>query len=188
VGVCLSAATVCLSRPSLSLLIRGASPTVCCNRHPADPHRPPQTSLPPQARGRTLLNLRLSDAEGGLLGRTLLTLVANKGFGGPTPTQLPPHKLSPHDVVAIRPNSQPAGAGGAPLVSGLVYRVRDTAVVVAVDEVPDEGLEQPLRVEKLANEVGAVGWGCVVRGGGGAKGFRLGLAVWVEEADKGWCC
>jgi hypothetical protein len=28
----------------------------------------------PQARGRALLNLRLSDAEGGLLGRTLLTL------------------------------------------------------------------------------------------------------------------
>lgn len=31
-----------------------------------------------QARGRALLNLRLQDAEGGLLGRTLLTLVSNK--------------------------------------------------------------------------------------------------------------
>ena len=30
------------------------------------------------ASGRTLLNLRARDAEGGLLGRTLLTLVSNK--------------------------------------------------------------------------------------------------------------
>ena len=30
------------------------------------------------ARGRVLQNLRLRDAEGGLLGRTLLTLIANK--------------------------------------------------------------------------------------------------------------
>ena len=30
------------------------------------------------AKGRALLNLRLTEAEGGLLGRTLLTLVNNK--------------------------------------------------------------------------------------------------------------
>ena len=38
-----------------------------------------------QARGRALLNLRLRDAEGGLLGRTLLALVSNK-----VPTLLEP--------------------------------------------------------------------------------------------------
>lgn len=32
-------------------------------------------------------------------------------------------------------------------------RVRDTSIIVAVDEPPEEGLEQPLRLEKLANEV-----------------------------------
>lgn len=31
-----------------------------------------------QARGRALLNLKLRDAEGGLLGRTLLTFILNK--------------------------------------------------------------------------------------------------------------
>jgi hypothetical protein len=31
-----------------------------------------------QARGRALLNLKCASAEGGLLGRTLLTLVSNK--------------------------------------------------------------------------------------------------------------
>lgn len=31
-----------------------------------------------QARGRALLNLKLRDAEGGLLGRTLMTFILNK--------------------------------------------------------------------------------------------------------------
>ena len=125
-----------------------------------------------QARGRALLNLRLAEAEGGLLGRTLLTLVPNKGFGGPAAPQLPPHKFGPHDVVALRPNSQPPsaaasasasaassaaaavdGGGPPPLATGLVYRVREGALIVAVDDMPEEGLEQPLRLEKLANEV-----------------------------------
>ena len=41
-----------------------------------------------QAKGRALLNLRCSDIEGGLLGRQLIVLVSNKGFGGP-PGELP---------------------------------------------------------------------------------------------------
>lgn len=32
-------------------------------------------------------------------------------------------------------------------------RVRDTCIVLAVEEMPDEGLDQPLRLDKLANEV-----------------------------------
>lgn len=31
--------------------------------------------------------------------------------------------------------------------------MRDTAIIIAVDEPPEEGLDQPLRLEKLANEV-----------------------------------
>jgi hypothetical protein len=73
-----------------------------------------------QARGRTLLNLRVSDAEGGLLGRTLLTLVPNKGFGSTPAVPLPAHKFSPHDVVALKASS--AGLGGPPLCTGLVCR------------------------------------------------------------------
>ncbi|KAL4856486.1 DNA-binding protein SMUBP-2 [Chlorella vulgaris] len=96
------------------------------------------------ARGRALLNLRLTDAEGGLLGRTLLTL-----GGGSQP--LPPHKLSPHDIVRLRP-SKGDGAGPA-LAEGVVYRVKDAAITLAVDEVPEEGLDVPLRIEKMANEV-----------------------------------
>lgn len=36
-----------------------------------------------------------------------------------------------------------------------ICRVKDTSIVIAVDEPPEEGLDQPLRLEKLANEVGA---------------------------------
>lgn len=67
------------------------------------------------------------------------------------PHPLPPHKFSPHDVVDIRPNK--ADSSGPALVGGLVYRVREDSITVAVEEAPDEGLDQPLRLEKLANEV-----------------------------------
>ncbi|EFJ52473.1 hypothetical protein VOLCADRAFT_79084 [Volvox carteri f. nagariensis] len=105
-----------------------------------------------QARGRALLNLRVDDVEVGLLGRTLLTLVSNKGYGaGAGTAELPPHKFGPHDVVALRPSRGPSDA--PPLVSGVIYRVRETAIIVAVDEAPEEGLDQQLRLDKLANEV-----------------------------------
>ncbi|KXZ43249.1 hypothetical protein GPECTOR_96g715 [Gonium pectorale] len=105
-----------------------------------------------QARGRALLNLRVDDVEGGLLGRTLLTLVSNKGYGaGGPPVELPPHKFGPHDVVALRPSRGPAD--GPALVSGVIYRIREASIIVAVDEAPEDGLDQPLRLDKLANEV-----------------------------------
>jgi hypothetical protein len=32
-------------------------------------------------------------------------------------------------------------------------RVKDTCIIVAVEDMPDDGLDQPLRLDKLANEV-----------------------------------
>ncbi|KAL6763961.1 P-loop containing nucleoside triphosphate hydrolase protein [Haematococcus lacustris] len=109
-----------------------------------------------QARGRALLNLRVAEVEGGLLGRTLLTLVSNKGWcggagAGAPPPDLPPHRFGGHDVVALRPNK--GTSEGPPLCTGVIYRVKDSSVVVAVEEAPEEGLDQPLRLEQLANEV-----------------------------------
>jgi ATP-dependent RNA/DNA helicase IGHMBP2 len=109
---------------------------------------------------------------------------------------LPAHKVTPHDVVELRPSkgdaSQPAIAAGivhryARLMRGHIpqatgvcssftqstlakrhwqltdegklnsvvcfCRVKDTCIIVAVEEMPDEGLDQPLRLDKLANEV-----------------------------------
>lgn len=47
--------------------------------------------------------------------------------GGSEP--LPPHKLSPHDIVRLRPSK--GDASGAPLAEGVVYRVKEQAIVVA---------------------------------------------------------
>lgn len=49
----------------------------------------------------------------------------------------------------------PGSVEGPPLVTGVVYRVREGSLVVAVDEAPEDGMDQPLRLDKLANEVRA---------------------------------
>jgi len=107
------------------------------------------------ARGKALPALRLAMEEGGLLGRTLLTLVASEGFAPGAPLgkapRLPPHKLKPHVSVAITAGSATA-ARGAPVL-GLVYRVRDNAIVVAVDDVPEYDLDMPLRLEEVADDI-----------------------------------
>ena len=40
--------------------------------------------------------------------------------------------------------------------------MRDTCIVIAIEEMPDEGLDQPLRLDKLANEVGTLGLPSVI--------------------------
>jgi len=107
------------------------------------------------SRGQAILGLRCTGTEPGLLGKTVLTLELAKGGGG---QPLPPHKVTPHDVVALRPSKSLASSGNdaasAALASGVVYRVSETFISVAVDELPDEGLEgMSVRLEKLANEV-----------------------------------
>ena len=138
------------------------------------------TATPEQAqsRGRALLNLRLEDAEGGLLGRTLLTLVRNK-LGSAGEESLPPHKFTPHDIVRIRAaKSEP----GAPvLAQGVVYRVKETSITVAVDDPPDEGLEVPLKLEKLANEVTYARLKAAMKGLSGVGGNGQGPAAPLVE-------
>jgi ATP-dependent RNA/DNA helicase IGHMBP2 len=54
-------------------------------------------------------------------------------------------------VVALKPNK--ADAGSAALGQGVVYRLKDSSITVAFDDIPEDGLNSPLRLEKLANEV-----------------------------------
>jgi hypothetical protein len=111
-----------------------------------------------QAHGRSLLPLRCTEMEGGFLGKTLLTFVYNRGGSMADPPALPLHKLSPHDVVAIRPAAS-AATGDAALLAdtiaqGIIFRVFDTKVVVAVEDVEGgSSLDVPLRLDKLANKV-----------------------------------
>ncbi len=80
--------------------------------------------------------------------------------GGTIFLPLPPHKFSSHDVVDIRPSK--AASTGPSLAGGVIFRVKDDQIVVAVEDPPDEGLDQPLRLEKLANEVGFPTLDCLV--------------------------
>eukprot|EP00201_Polytomella_parva_P005273 CAMPEP_0175077848 /NCGR_PEP_ID=MMETSP0052_2-20121109/23696_1 /TAXON_ID=51329 ORGANISM="Polytomella parva, Strain SAG 63-3" /NCGR_SAMPLE_ID=MMETSP0052_2 /ASSEMBLY_ACC=CAM_ASM_000194 /LENGTH=271 /DNA_ID=CAMNT_0016347515 /DNA_START=95 /DNA_END=907 /DNA_ORIENTATION=- len=127
-----------------------------------------------QLRGNSLLNLRVESMETGLLGRTLVTLISGKGFGsGISTPELPPHQFGPHDIVSLhsskgwggggggsggtdRPIGTNGGGGshGSTLASGVIYRVREKSIVVALDDTPEDDslLEGPLRLNKMANE------------------------------------
>ncbi|TVU46313.1 hypothetical protein EJB05_05839 [Eragrostis curvula] len=98
-----------------------------------------------ERRGCVMPNLKCIDAQTGLMGKTLLEFQPNKG------DVLPPHKFGTHDVVALKPNK--ADAGSASLGQGVVYRLKDSSITVAFDDIPEDGLNSPLRLEKLANEV-----------------------------------
>ncbi|XP_073317923.1 uncharacterized protein [Primulina huaijiensis] len=98
-----------------------------------------------QKKGSTILNLKCVDAQTGLMGKSLLEFHSNKG------DVLPPHKFGNHDVVVLKPNK--ADLGSPPLGQGVVYRIKDSSITVAFDDIPEEGLNIPLRLEKVANEV-----------------------------------
>ncbi|RWR73779.1 DNA-binding protein SMUBP-2 [Cinnamomum micranthum f. kanehirae] len=98
-----------------------------------------------QKRGSAILNLKCTDAQTGLMGKVLLEFQSTKG------DVLPSHKFGPHDVVVLKPNR--AEIGSASLGQGVVYRLKDTSITVAFDDIPEDGLNSPLRLEKVANEV-----------------------------------
>ncbi|XP_051148964.1 uncharacterized protein LOC127263784 [Andrographis paniculata] len=98
-----------------------------------------------QKKGSTILNLKCVDAQTGYMGKSLLEFQSNKG------DVLPPHKFGNHDVVVLKPNK--SDLASPPLGQGVVYRIKDSSITVAFDDVPEEGLNSPLRLEKVANEV-----------------------------------
>lgn len=98
-----------------------------------------------QKKGTTILNLKCVDVQTGLMGKTLLEFQSTKG------DVLPAHKFGNHDVVVLKLNK--ADLGSSPLAQGVVYRLKDSSITVVFDEIPEEGLNTSLRLEKLANEV-----------------------------------
>ncbi|KAL1192442.1 Regulator of nonsense transcripts 1 [Cardamine amara subsp. amara] len=98
-----------------------------------------------QKKGTTILNLKCVDVQTGLMGKSLIEFQSNKG------DVLPAHKFGNHDVVVLKLNK--ADLGSSPIAQGVVYRLKDSSITVVFDEVPEEGLNTSLRLEKLANEV-----------------------------------
>ncbi|KAG7558596.1 P-loop containing nucleoside triphosphate hydrolase [Arabidopsis thaliana x Arabidopsis arenosa] len=98
-----------------------------------------------QKKGTTILNLKCVDVQTGLMGKSLVEFQSNKG------DVLPAHKFGNHDVVVLKLNK--SDLGSSPLAQGVVYRLKDSSITVVFDEIPEEGLNTSLRLEKLANEV-----------------------------------
>ncbi|XP_057547846.1 uncharacterized protein LOC130826263 isoform X3 [Amaranthus tricolor] len=101
-----------------------------------------------QKRGSIILNLKCVDVQAGLMGKSLLEFQSTKG------DVLSPHKFGPHDVVILKLNK--ADAGSPSLGQGVVYRLKDSSITVAFDDIPEEGLNNSLRLEKVANEKAAI--------------------------------
>ena len=101
--------------------------------------------------------LKIVDARGGLLGQTIVTLevskrkMTEKDFAPPLPT----HSFTPHDVVRLRPSNvkfEETSTSNSELPQGVIYRIRDSSVELALDDVPEFLDVSPLRLEKLSNE------------------------------------
>jgi ATP-dependent RNA/DNA helicase IGHMBP2 len=105
-----------------------------------------QASLTPaelEARGVTLLRLKVADERSGLGGRTLLVLEPTREG------DLPAHRFQPGDIAAIRPGK----GGAASAATAVVYRVLPRRITVALDVDPDEPFDEPLRLDRVANDV-----------------------------------
>ena len=101
--------------------------------------------------------LKIVDARGGLLGQTIVTLevskrkMTEKDFAPPLPT----HSFTPHDVVRLRPSNvkfEETSTSNSESPQGVIYRIRDSSVELALDDVPEFLDVSPLRLEKLSNE------------------------------------
>ena len=114
-----------------------------------------------EEKGVVLSGLVVDERKHGLGGHTLLTLVRSKALGGEASKKdgeplLPQHGFHSGDIVALRESGgssshKPDDAHG---LRGLVYRVYDTKVVIAVDaDSSDDVSDGPLRMFKVANDV-----------------------------------
>ncbi|KAK3245623.1 hypothetical protein CYMTET_44820, partial [Cymbomonas tetramitiformis] len=103
--------------------------------------------------GVAILSLTVAERKTGLGGRMLLTM--EKCRGGVT-GPLPAHRLSSGDIVALRDTSSPAlqQDGAASDERGLVYRVSEAQIIVAIED-PDraDDIQGTVHLLRLANDI-----------------------------------
>ncbi|KIK68283.1 hypothetical protein GYMLUDRAFT_154386 [Collybiopsis luxurians FD-317 M1] len=110
-----------------------------------------------EQKGLALLGLGIQEVKIGLGGKTLVELERPSAYH--TSPVFPPHTLRPGDLARIEANvtakpKKPAQADAKEsAVEGVVYKVSDTRIVVAVDSEDDLSLPERCRVVKLANSV-----------------------------------
>ncbi|HVR75451.1 MAG TPA: IGHMBP2 family helicase [Planctomycetota bacterium] len=98
-----------------------------------------------EARGVVLLRLRVAEESWGPGGRTLLALEPTRGG------ELPASRFQPGDIVSLRPARGATPPAGAP--AGVVFRISARRITVALDDAPEEPLEEPVRIDRVANDV-----------------------------------
>jgi ATP-dependent RNA/DNA helicase IGHMBP2 len=104
-----------------------------------------QAALSPaelESRGLSLLRLRVADESAGLGGRTVLSL--ERIAGG----ELPAHRFQPGDIARIL-----CRRTGPEEPTGVVSRVTTRRIAVALDEPPEDALEEPIRLDRAANDL-----------------------------------
>ncbi|KAJ3746523.1 AAA domain-containing protein [Lentinula detonsa] len=110
-----------------------------------------------EQKGLALLGLGINEIKIGLGGKTLVELERPSAYH--TNPIFPPHNLRTGDIARIEANA--ATKSKKPLttdtkdttVEGVVYKVSDTRIVLAVDSEDDLSLPERCRLVKLANSV-----------------------------------
>ena len=104
-----------------------------------------------ERRGSSLLRLRIAGERWGLGGRTLLDLEPTRGG------ELPATRFQPGDLVLVRSSRDSGRPGAAPLSGGaptaVIFRMRRERITIALDELPEDPLEEPLRIDRVANDI-----------------------------------
>ncbi|KAJ3864268.1 P-loop containing nucleoside triphosphate hydrolase protein [Lentinula novae-zelandiae] len=110
-----------------------------------------------EQKGLALLGLGIHEVKIGLGGKTLIELERPSAYH--TNLTFPPHTLRTGDLARIEANittkskKQASTDTKDSTVEGVVYKVSDTRIVLAVDSEDDLGLPERCRLVKLANSV-----------------------------------
>eukprot|EP01133_Synstelium_polycarpum_P018869 gene18869-22570_t len=101
-----------------------------------------------ELKGVCIRKMRVSSLSSGLGGRSLMKLERQDG------AELPPHRMTPGDIVGIRPTKSRPGAVQA---SGVVYRVEHSRITISFDDFQDDTMNDwdnyTFAIDKLANDV-----------------------------------
>ncbi|KAJ3850391.1 P-loop containing nucleoside triphosphate hydrolase protein [Lentinula lateritia] len=110
-----------------------------------------------EQKGLALLGLGIHEVKIGLGGKTLIELERPSAYH--TNPTFPPHNLRTGDLARIEANITTKSKRQASTdtkdstVEGVVYKVSDTRIVLAVDSEDDLGLPERCRLVKLANSI-----------------------------------
>lgn len=99
--------------------------------------------------GLSLLRLKVAEEFTGFGGRLFVVLESTRGGA------LPANRLQAGDIVSLRPSRESPNSGSprSSLPTAVVYRASRERITLALDEDPEDGLPDAVRLDKVANDV-----------------------------------